>query len=95
MRGLNGDNLDPAEVISVPEGDCVLLHTPCHGAEVFVPIAQAVLGATLSAVCLRDGRELILELVADEGAASGLRAVWTEADPGSTPGTGTDLEGDG
>jgi len=38
----------------------------------------ALVGAHLSPGCPRDGRQLLLELVADEGAESGLRAVWTD-----------------
>ena len=86
---------DSERVEQVPKGGGVHVFTPCHDAAVFVPAAQAVPGEKQRWLCPTCGQAWLVELVADDSAESGLRAVWTEADPGSTPGTGTDLEGDG
>ncbi len=63
-------------------GDGVFVFTPCHGVRVFLPLEDALVGAHLSPVCPRDGRQLLLELAADACAESGLRAVWTDVDEG-------------
>ena len=86
---------DTGRVEWTPAGDALQVRPPCHDRRVLLPADQAVPGAELDVVCPDGGEAWLLKLVVDEEAASGLRAVWTEADPGSTPGTGTDLEGDG
>ncbi|MGH8930508.1 MAG: hypothetical protein ACRDZO_07705 [Egibacteraceae bacterium] len=58
--------------------DGVHVFTPCHDAEVFFPAEQAVSGARLRLLCQEGGEGWLCELVADEQAESGLRAVWTE-----------------
>ena len=70
----------PGRVEPSSRHDGLFVVTPCHGVRVFVPLEDALVGAQLSPVCPRDDRRWLLELVADEGAASGLRAVWTDPD---------------
>ena len=60
--------------------DGVFVFTPCHGVRVFVPLEDTLAGVHLSPVCPREGRQVLLELAADESAACGLRALWTDPD---------------
>ncbi len=69
---------DSRRVELSPRGDGVFVCTPCHGVRVFFPLDEARVGAHLTAPCPRDGRELLLELAADEQTESGLRPVWTD-----------------
>jgi hypothetical protein len=55
----------------------VVVFTPCHQARVLFPPDQAIPGEKLDVVCPRDGVDWCLELVADQTAEGGLRAVWT------------------
>jgi len=80
MSEPDGRNPDSDRVEFTVSHDGVYLSTPCHGVRVFFPVEDAVAGATLNSLCPRDGQEWLVELVADEEAESGLRAVWTEAD---------------
>jgi len=50
----------------------------CHGARVLIPIGEAVPGARPLLICPHCGQEWLLELVADDEAECGLRAVWTD-----------------
>ncbi|MGH8886425.1 MAG: hypothetical protein ACRDYX_14870 [Egibacteraceae bacterium] len=80
MSEQRGNRPDAARVERV-EGAVVVL-TPCHGARVLCPPDEAVPGKALYVVCPRDGIEWHLELVADDHVESGLRAVWTDPEPG-------------
>jgi hypothetical protein len=86
-ESIESDNRHPGSerVEKVPEGDAVLVFTPCHSARTFHPIDQAVPGALLNAVCRECGRSWLVELVADDSAKCGLRPVWTEAKPDPEP----------
>jgi len=75
---------EAGRVVASVRGDGVFVVTPCHGVRVFLPHEDALVGAQLSPVCPLDDRRWLLELVADEGAASGLRAVWTVPDQEET-----------
>ncbi|MGH8902545.1 MAG: hypothetical protein ACRDYA_12915 [Egibacteraceae bacterium] len=79
MGEQRGSRPDVARVDRV-EGE-VAVFTRCHGARVLFAPEQAILKAPLCVVCPRDGIEWGLELVTDEAAESGLRAVWTDPEP--------------
>ncbi len=78
MSEAAGKHPNSERVGTVPEGDAVVVCTPCHGARVFLPLDEAVPGMVLDPVCPRDGRKWLLELVADDYVESGLRPVWTD-----------------
>ncbi len=71
---------DSGRIEPVPEGDAVVVFTPCDGAPVLVPLDQAVPGAKLDLVCPRDGRAWRLELATDHQAAPGMRPVWVDVE---------------
>jgi len=80
MSNPNENHIDSKRVKPAERGDGVFVFTPCHGAEVFHASEQAVAAAKLDVVCPEGGEGWLVELVADEGAESGLRAVWTVPD---------------
>lgn len=69
---------DPERVEQV-RGE-LAVHTPCCGALVLLRSDEAVPDAVLDPVCPRDGVDWALQLIADENAGSGLRAVWAPPD---------------
>ncbi len=77
----NGKHPDSDRVEAVPEGDAILVCTPCHGHRVLFPIDEAVAGARLDVICLVGAEVWLVDLVADGQAETGLRPVWTQAKP--------------
>jgi len=78
MSEPNGSHPDSKRVEFTTKGDGVYVQTPCHGTRVLFPSDEAVPGAVLRTVCPRDGREWLVELVADDETETGLRPVWTD-----------------
>ncbi|MGH8906905.1 MAG: hypothetical protein ACRD0K_10400 [Egibacteraceae bacterium] len=66
---------DPGRVERVDGAVAVV--TPCCGVQVQFPPDKAVPDVVLHAVCPEDGQGWLLHLMADAGAESGLRLVWT------------------
>ncbi len=78
MSESNDHHPDSGRIEPVLEGDAQLVFTPCHGHRVLLPVGQAVPGAKLEVICPEGGEAWLVDLVTDDQAKSGLRALWTD-----------------
>lgn len=81
MSEPTGNHPDSGRVDLTPQGDAIVVFTPCCGTRVLFPTDRAVAGAEMEVVCPSDGEARLVELADDGTAESGLRAVWAEATP--------------